>query len=64
LNNFGMDFSYGAVATPFSVIIPAINSGGVISNAGFMTLISSGAEDWYVALGWDKKKQLFRWIQY
>ena len=35
--------SNGALAIPFSVIIPDINSGGVISNAGFMTLISSGA---------------------
>ena len=38
-----MDSSNGSVATPFSVIIPAINSGGVISNAGFITPMSSGA---------------------
>jgi hypothetical protein len=38
-----MDSSKGAFATPFSVIIPVISSGGVISNAGLMTLISSGA---------------------
>ena len=38
-----IDSSYGAVATPFSVIIPEINSGGVISNAGLITPISSGA---------------------
>ena len=35
--------SKGAVITLFSVIIPEISSGGVISNAGLMTLISSGA---------------------
>ena len=38
-----MDSSNGAFAIPFSVIIPAINSGGVISNAGLMTFIPSGA---------------------
>ena len=27
-------FSNGGFSTPFSVMIPAINSGGVISNAG------------------------------
>jgi len=30
-----IDSSYGGFATPFSVIIPDISSGGVISNAGF-----------------------------
>jgi len=30
-----IDSPYGGFATPFSVIIPDISSGGVISNAGF-----------------------------
>ena len=38
-----MDSSKGGFAIPFSVIIPEINSGGVISNAGLITLIPSGA---------------------
>ena len=38
-----MDSSNGGFATPFSVIIPEINSGGVISKAGLITSISSGA---------------------
>ena len=38
-----MDSSYGAFATPFSVIIPLINSGGVISKAGLITSMPSGA---------------------
>ncbi len=33
-----MDSSYGDFATPFSVIIPEISSGGVISNVGFHML--------------------------
>jgi len=38
-----MESSNDGFAIPFSVIIPEINSGGVMSNAGFMTLIPSGA---------------------
>ena len=38
-----MDSSNGGFATPFSVIIPEINSGGVISKAGLITSMSSGA---------------------
>jgi len=38
-----IDSPNGALAIPFSVIMPEINSGGVISNAGFITLIPSGA---------------------
>jgi len=34
-----IDSSYGCLITPFSVIIPEINSGGVISKAGLITLI-------------------------
>ncbi len=42
-NNLDIDYSNGDFAIPGSVIIPLINSGGVISKAGFMTSISSGA---------------------
>ena len=38
-----IDCSYGGFATPFSVIIPEISSGGVISKAGLITSIPSGA---------------------
>ena len=38
-----MDSSNGGFATPFSVIIPEISSGGVISKAGLITSIPSGA---------------------
>ena len=38
-----IDFSNGGFAMPFSVIIPEISSGGVMSKAGLITLIPSGA---------------------
>ena len=38
-----MDSLNGILAIPFSVMIPEISSGGVISNAGLITLIPSGA---------------------
>jgi len=38
-----IESSYGGFTMPFSVIIPEISSGGVISKAGLMTSIPSGA---------------------
>jgi len=38
-----IDCSNGGFAIPFSVIIPEISSGGVISKAGLITFIPSGA---------------------
>ena len=38
-----IDFLNGGFAMPFSVIIPEISSGGVMSKAGLITLIPSGA---------------------
>jgi len=42
-NNFLIDVSNGGSATPASVMMPDMSSGGVISKAGFITLMSSGA---------------------
>ena len=42
-NNFLIGSSKGAVATHFSVIIPTMNLGGVISNTGLIRPIPASA---------------------